>query len=65
MKITKEQIEEIKKLLIQRNSYKEIKNILDNLPKDDTKEKVRKLISESGRTNMISIDKLEETIGDF
>jgi len=60
--ITEEEIETIKKLLRERNNYKQIKEILDNLENEEIKEKLKRLIRDSGKTNIIQIDKLKEIL---
>ena len=73
--ITFEEIEVIKRLLLQRNSYKQIRDMLDKLPEceeektkkelKDIKDRIRTEIRECGRSYIIEIEKIEQAIKDF
>ncbi len=64
--ITDEDIEEITKLSFRNNTMR-IKRLLTELPelKEDTlREKVRALLMNSGRSNMISVSELENILNE-
>lgn len=60
--ISTEQIEELKTLFRNRNSYQSIKTILDNLEENKVIDDLKRLIRNNGKSNMINKDKIQEII---
>ena len=59
--ITNEQIDEIGTLLSRRKTI-EVRKILKELPENEFKIKIERLVRNSGRTNMISLSEIKQII---